>query len=176
MGLLNDLEMQPERQIPAPLPTAIQQPLDDCRPFVPTANWRCPATTAMSETSLPDAAPSGCKSLCSAAANAGAWPRAWGIALLGDDTRYQRFSKNPRPRARPGRLGTESRPGRPMGGLRQECHWQVAAAYAVAGTAAVVEHGTGTGRVMDRKRTGRGELKVVRDADTGAVGGASGGD
>ena len=72
MGLLNDLEIESERQIPAQLPTAFQQALDDCRPSVPTANWRCPATIAMPETSLPAAAPSGYKSPCSAAANAGA--------------------------------------------------------------------------------------------------------
>ena len=120
--------MQPERQIPAQLPTAIQQASGNCRPFVPTANWRCPATTAMPETSPPVAAP------CSVAANTGAWPgvcrptgkagaavhecrrMAGSMTLLGDDTCYQEFSKNPRPRAGPSRLGTELRPGRSMEG------------------------------------------------------------
>ena len=57
--------------------------------------------------------------------------------------------KNPRPRAGASRPGTELRPGRLMGGRRQECHWQAVAAYAVAGTAAVVGRRAGTGRVRD---------------------------
>ena len=78
------------------------------------------------------------------------------MTLRDDDVRDQRFSKNSGQSAGTSRLGTELRPRRPMGGLRQEYHWQVAAAYAVAGTAAVGRR-AGTGRVMDvrlRRRHG----------------------
>ena len=42
MGLLNDLANQPERPIPAQLPTALQPALDDYRPVGPDGQLETP--------------------------------------------------------------------------------------------------------------------------------------
>ena len=74
MGLLNGLEMQPERQTPAQLPTAIQQASGDCCPDCQMAmprRHRYARNITCGE----------CRRI------------AGGMTLRGDDTRYQGFSK-----------------------------------------------------------------------------------
>ena len=85
MGLLNDLEMQLERQIPAQLQTTLQQALDDYRPVCPECRLAMPSHHRMPETSLPDTARSDCKSPVFRYSECR--HMAEGMTPLGDDTR-----------------------------------------------------------------------------------------
>ena len=91
MGLLNDLETHLEQQIPAQLQAALQQALDDYRPTCPRCQlamhrhhrYARAITTSYGEIRLqiPQFRCPQCRRLTG------------GAAILGDEVRYQRFSK-----------------------------------------------------------------------------------
>ena len=91
MGLLNDLETQLEQQIPAQLQAALQQALDDYRPTCPRCQlamhrhhrYARSIITGYGEVQLkiPMFRCPECRHMTS------------GMTLLGDEVRYQRFSK-----------------------------------------------------------------------------------
>ena len=95
MGLLNDLETQLEQQIPAQLQAALQQALDDYRPLCPQCrlvmhHHHRYARTITTNTNygavrrqIPMFRCGECRQMTS------------GMVLLGDEVRYQRFSKKP---------------------------------------------------------------------------------
>ena len=73
MGLLDHLETQLERQIPAQLQAACNKPWMTTSPSATSAAWPCTATIATPAPLPPVTAKSASKSPCSAAGSVAAW-------------------------------------------------------------------------------------------------------
>ena len=76
MGLLDHLETQLERQIPAQLQAASNKPWMTTNPSAASAAWPCIATIATPAPLPPATAKFACRYPCSAAASVAAWPAA----------------------------------------------------------------------------------------------------
>ena len=186
MGLLNDLENQLERQIPARLQIARQKAWNDYRRSSPTASWTCPATTATPAPSLPATAPSAGKSRCSVAPRAAAlnsidyW-RDDPAGRPGSLTRQRAISGSQKTRDRALTLAPQGLSYARAGQLA-DCvksaigKWLrrtplTAPQFADAGVCPLTLELDGLGT---HTRAGRTELKVIRDANTGAAFGSFG--
>ena len=96
MGLLNDLENQLERQIPARLQTARQKALDDYRPVGPDGQLAMPRHHRYARTITTSYGPVRRQVpvfRCAPCRRPRYRSIRGGMTLLGEDARYQRFSK-----------------------------------------------------------------------------------
>ena len=147
MGLLFDLETQLEQELPIRLQGTVQESLNGYRPqclecrLVMHRHHRYSRSIAtrygVLELQIPVFRCGECRSMTS------------GAELLGDEERYRRYSKNLRVGREAGSFGIELRPGRPVGGCREEHCVPLGQAGGVE-AAGNVRQGLGTGRYVDQ--------------------------
>ena len=153
MGLLYDLEIRLEQQIPAQLQRFLQQARDDYRPICSGCHLAMRRHHHQARTITTGYGVIGLQMPVFRGGER--WQMTGGMARRGAAERNARYSKNPRTSRQTGGAGVELRSERPVVGRCQERFVPLAAAGAGAGAGVAAAGGTGNGRVRDQNRRWR---------------------